>query len=72
MTPKGKAIELREKFWNVEVISGDWQFSGMVDAKQCALIAVDEILSIKKEIWDNFNSEYFEFWQQVKTEIDKL
>lgn len=72
MTPKGKAIELREKFWNVEVISGDWQFSGMVDAKQCALIAVDEILSIKKEIWDNFNSEYFEFWQQVKTEIEKL
>ena len=37
-------------------------------AKQCALIAVDEIMKKHYDDWDN-NSIY---WQQVKTEIEKL
>ena len=39
--------------------------------KQCALIAVDEILSIEliKESVDDY---YLRFWQEVKQEIEKL
>ncbi len=63
MTPQEKAKELVDKFINdVGVISTR-------RAKQCAIIAVDEILSNKsiiKTIWD------IEFWQEVKSEIEKL
>jgi hypothetical protein len=62
MTPQEKAKELVNKMYGVT----DYQ------AKQSALIAVDEVLSIKKEIWDDFHREYFDYWQQVKTEIEKL
>ena len=56
MTAKEKAEELRER----------------CDGYVCyALVAVDEILSIKKEIWDDFHSEYFDYWQNVKTELNK-
>jgi hypothetical protein len=36
-------------------------------AKQCALIAVDEILNAHL-----FDLDEKEYWQQVKTEIEKL
>jgi len=66
MDPKEKANELVNKF------NYDNKHFLMQDAKQCALIAVDEILLIKKEIWDDFHSEYFKFWQEVKQELEKL
>jgi hypothetical protein len=62
MTPQEKAKELIRQFYSV----------GAVECKQCALIAVDEILLIKKEIWDDFHSEYFDWWKEVKQEIEKL
>jgi hypothetical protein len=44
------------------------------NAKQCALIAVDEI--IKSQPFDIYNMEQCknvnEYWQEVKTEIEKL
>jgi hypothetical protein len=36
------------------------------DAKQCALIAVDEILSIL------FQHHEIDYWKEVKQEIEKL
>ena len=67
MTAKDKAKELVDKYMNsnnmIFLIEG---------AKECALIAVDEILLIKKEIWDDFHSEYFDFFIEVKREIEKL
>jgi hypothetical protein len=49
------------------------------NAKQCALICVDEILKsvdteydIFKENGANFKSGFLYYWQQVKTEIEKL
>jgi len=39
------------------------------DAKQCALIAVDEILNNKSIIKTNWDINY---WNEVKTEIEKL
>lgn len=70
MTAKEKAIELVQQFmehtveWdNVKEVAFDSQYH----AKQCALIAVDEILNT---IWE-YHLEA-EFWQEVKQQIEKL
>ena len=70
MTPKEKAKHLIDKY--AELVPDD--FGGMDDelAKQCALIAVDEILS---EIYSNnfiTSDNRRIYWQQVKTEIELL
>jgi hypothetical protein len=71
MTPKEKAIELFEKM-AFSCRECDYESN----AKQCALIAVDEIiqgyefdsLDIEhKRIIDNIN-----YWDKVKQEIEKL
>ena len=67
MTSKEKAKELVNKYYN---ILPNWV--NIEDAKRCALISVDEVLLIKREIWDDFHSEYFDFWGAVKQEIKKL
>lgn len=63
MTPKEKAIDLINKM-AFEVCK--------TDAKQCALIAVDEILS--EFMFDD--SEYadrrYKYYKEVKQEIEKL
>ena len=62
MTPKEKAEELADTiFKRTYHIKGE-------DAKQCALIAVDEILS---HIYYESKMEY-KYWQEVKNEIEKL
>jgi hypothetical protein len=71
MTPQDKAKEIFDRMYQVDDIMGNYPMC-FDTAKQCALIAVDEVLSIKKEIWDDFHREYFDYWQQVKTEIEKL
>ena len=70
MTPKEKAKELIEKFI---FINGNSFF-----AKDCAIIAVDEII----DQWDyidtylaNLGGEFnpnLRYWQEVKTELEKL
>jgi hypothetical protein len=65
MKAKEKAKELVDKFDGVGLQMRN-------EAIACALIAVDEILLIKKEIWDDFHSEYFDWWKEVKQEIEKL
>jgi hypothetical protein len=65
MTPKQKAEELYLKYY-------PW-FNDYANpkpaAKQCALIAVDEILETIK--WCIGDSQV-EYWQEVKQEIEKL
>jgi hypothetical protein len=66
MRPKEKAIDLIRKFNT----NDNFDFLGGVRrAKQCAIIAVDEIL---KEI-DNTTLSLVqtEYWQEVKQEIEK-
>jgi len=41
------------------------------DAKQCALIAVDEIINDNPNIYDSDRLNY-KYWQEVKKEIEKL
>ena len=65
MTPKEKAKELMLKYYNLIPMS-TVSFS-----KQCALIAVDEILIIQ-EYWGGINNFNYKYWQEVKQEIGKL
>jgi hypothetical protein len=58
MTPKEKAKELFIKYFN--------QLLSFNQAKQCALIAVEEILNLK-----DIDEEY-SFYVEVKQEILKL
>ena len=64
MTPKEKAIELFDKFNNPDKT----YYPYVHNAQQCALIAVDEILSV---IWINLDDEV-DYWAEVKQEIEKL
>jgi hypothetical protein len=67
MTPKEKARDLVDKFvYHVESIT-DW--GQLNNAKECALIAVDEILKIT---WVDKFLTVEEYWQEVKTEINKI
>ena len=78
MTPKEKAIELIDKFNNHTVkelvyLKNGKVIEGKTEAKQCALIAVDEILKAV----DNPDETYLmkhsvEYWSQVKQEIENL
>jgi hypothetical protein len=77
MTPKEKAKELVNKYLRTYpiydnptvVISYTYN-----EAKQCALIAVDEIIKAIPDASDD-NSPYnheLKYWQEVKQEIEKL
>jgi hypothetical protein len=78
MTPKEKAKELVNKFrdinWLVETpYTSRYEWIQIQEAKQCALIAVDEILSELTEI--PYGLEYLNrlnYWLEVKQEIEKL
>ena len=60
MTPKDKAKELIVNFSDVGLITS-------IEAKQCALIAVDEIIN---SVENEHVSEIFEnYWNEVKQEI---
>jgi len=63
MTQKEKAEELVFKYDFLQAVIEGFSF---YDAKQCALIAVDEILKV---IHTNMEDKH---WQEVKQEIEKL
>jgi len=85
MTPKLKALSLIESMSFSRSKQMNYANGEMVDipqnlyAKQCALIAVDEILNSDP---NNLHIEYdynenklgvdVEYWQEVKNEIEKL
>ena len=76
MTPKEKAKELIDKFNNHTVkelvyLKNGKVIEGKTEAKECALIAVNEILKIE---WDEFEMSGDEvmYWQEVKQEIENL
>jgi hypothetical protein len=74
MTPKEKAKELVERFSeysHTEFISyrGGYQLDTQIqNAKQCALIAVDEILKLVSNDLDLYYKDCI-YWEQVKAEI---
>ena len=64
ITPKEKAKELVKRMYVVH--SNSASDITLYFAKQCALIAVDEILS------DMGADRGYEFWSNVKTEIENI
>ena len=68
MTPEEKAIELILKFMRLQEPNYNWFHSKL--AKECALIAVDEILSTIQDLkCEDVNWDY---WIEVKKESDVL
>jgi len=65
MTPKEKANQLYNKMV-VDFDIDHWQ------TKQCALVAVDEILSMGIMAESGDWNMAKEFWEEVKQEIEKL
>jgi len=81
MKPKEKAIHLCDMFYQklpleryVITTDGDlsWEYNNWKTAKECALIAVDEI--IKEVDWHDFETpnKVLNYWVEVKQEIEKL
>ena len=76
MTPKEKAEELVEKFLEIEFQRGRLEFDGYLtievfEAKQCAFIAVDEILKSHHNLY-GVNNKQVKFYLEVEQEIEKL
>ena len=69
MTPKEKANELVDKFmdYTEHRFNEHNNLSNVYTAKQCTLIAVDEILNL---CW-NGNKTALNYWENVKNEIEK-
>ena len=74
MTTQKKAQELFNKFADIEHLgvqgnyNGTWEWSSSLwrqQAKQCALVAVDEIIKALGTV-DKM------YWEEVKQEIEKL
>ena len=65
-TPKEKANQLLDNYWLMEKINPSLSKE---QAKQCALIAVDEILNINS-IEKDFGLSHY--WLDVKDEIQNL
>ena len=72
MTPKEKAKELFEKFYLVREINEVCILSNY-SAKQCALIAVDELIDENKYLEELVQAGLKkQYWEEVKQEIEKL
>ena len=68
-SPKEKAEELVLKYY--ELAKNKYpSTNGIPLAKQCALIAVDEILKVAS--FYNDSQAEVSYWQEVKQEIEKL
>jgi hypothetical protein len=85
MTPQEKAQELVSKFKEVEIylsieptdidLKIKYITSSSYTAKQCALIAVEEIINANGLHPNDTDYDYNKaevYWEQVKTEIEKL
>ena len=72
MKPKEKAKKLVDKYQSGYTINGfNYQFQNdLEDAKQCAIIAVDEILNTIEQIFETFEER--KYWNEVKNEIELL
>ena len=68
-SPKAKAKELFKKYSKGKDEHG-WSLCEFDScAKQCTLIAVDEIIKIEKHHCHNL---WVDYWLEVKTELEKL
>jgi hypothetical protein len=71
MTAKEKAKELFDKMYMVDDPMGNYPMC-FDTAKQCALIAVDEMLDFRNGLYINEGSLAHQWLLDVKQEIEKL
>ncbi len=82
ITPKEKAKELVDKFINIDIEYNDslegncFMTMTKLNAKECALIAVDEMIAFVKHAFSYINIELatpsIVYLEEVKQEIEKL
>ena len=74
MTSKDYAEELVDKYYSVKWHNGKKVCSmSKQAAKDCAIIAVDEIIEEYGTYYKvNIDDKYVSYWQEVKQEIEKL
>jgi hypothetical protein len=72
MTPKEKAEELFNKYATYAVMWTGGIEVEKQNCKQCALIAVDEIIKSHYKILSWVSSSFYDYWVEVKQEIEKL
>ena len=75
MTSKEKAKELIDKYKNYALSTGvDENNLSFNDLKQCALIAVDEIIQLLVDLSKGYYtfSNNLKYYEEVKEEINKL
>jgi hypothetical protein len=76
MTPKEKAIEIVNKYMSIRSINlHDHSIIYLLQHKQCALVAVDEIIKATKGYsyvvgYDMLSHDIY--WEDVKQEIENL
>jgi hypothetical protein len=68
MTPKQKAEELFAKYAFLTI--SDMSDENFNQTKQCALIAVDEVLNEENHFIQT--DAHLLYWEQIKQEIEKL
>ena len=72
LTPKDKAKELIKRFTFSHIYFTNGFDGAKLNAKQCALIAVDEIVEVlDKEGYDDSDWK-LKFWQEVEQELENL
>ena len=77
MTPREKALQLCQKFGYLGIKWEQTEYTtlSLENAKECALIAVEEMLSELYHIAyddDDYGEWKMKYWQEVKQEIEKL
>jgi hypothetical protein len=73
MAPKEKAEQLVESFINIKQQKlADYSIIYHPTAKQCALIAVDEILKLEQARLIVGSHNYYDYYIEVKQEIENL
>lgn len=72
MSPKEKALELRDKYF--DVLEGENFHLRYFEAEKLALIAIDEIINYQSVILESFPSDGYQpnYWNEVKEEINNL
>ena len=75
MTPKEKALQLCQKFGylGIKWEQAEYTTLSLENAKECALIAVDEIIAnIEPSVSMDVIESRIKYWQEVKQEIEQL
>jgi len=69
-TPKEKADELFKKFLFYTL--NDFSDENFEQTRQCALVAVDEMLGLGSMVGSDLSDLFYIYWEEVKQEIKNL